>query len=310
MHRSFQVPRVELPQRARTNTASSADVAAPVTFDVVVTSEDGNPISGLHREHFRVFDNKVQQTITMFAGAEAPVTVAILAEFRYVDGFAWHDVTTPISDFIRTLRKDDFATLLSYDLRTITLVDFTTDKMALLNGLEGLTTPAYRVASFHDAVANTLDRLTSITGRKALFLLSSGWDSGGNKNFSETIRKAEASNTTIYVISLGTGFAMPTHLSYWTYHTLLSYAQRTGGTAFFPDTRGQYFGIYHEPEKSLNEVVQTISSHLQHQYSIGFVPQKPDTEGKEHRIQVEVVDVDIDGDGKDDRFTVRHRPSY
>src|SRR5262245_18418027 len=52
-----------------------------VSFDVVVTDQSGNPIGGLEKKHFSVFDDDVEQTMTNFSSTEAPLTDVILAEF-------------------------------------------------------------------------------------------------------------------------------------------------------------------------------------------------------------------------------------
>src|SRR3989475_8540456 len=52
-----------------------------MSFDVVVTDQGGNPISGLEKKHFRVFDDDVEQNVTNFSPADAPLTVVVLAEF-------------------------------------------------------------------------------------------------------------------------------------------------------------------------------------------------------------------------------------
>src|SRR5262245_43957777 len=38
-----------------------------VDLDVVVTDQSGNPISGLTKDHFKVFDDNVQQSVTNFS---------------------------------------------------------------------------------------------------------------------------------------------------------------------------------------------------------------------------------------------------
>ena len=52
-----------------------------INLDVVVTDNNNNPISGLQKEHFKVFDDNVEQTITNFSPTDAPLTVVILCEF-------------------------------------------------------------------------------------------------------------------------------------------------------------------------------------------------------------------------------------
>src|SRR5437868_13187436 len=75
-----------------------------INFDVVVTDQSGNPISGLEKKHFRVFDDDVEQTVTNFSPAEAPLTVVILAEFSNTFGYYFDDVVGPAAGFINSLR--------------------------------------------------------------------------------------------------------------------------------------------------------------------------------------------------------------
>src|SRR5438477_240261 len=49
-----------------------------ISFDVVVTDQSGNPISGLEKTHFRIFDDDVEQTVSNFSPTDAPLTVVIL----------------------------------------------------------------------------------------------------------------------------------------------------------------------------------------------------------------------------------------
>src|SRR5262249_45288860 len=46
-----------------------------VSFDVVVTDQSGNPISGLEKQHFKIFDDNVEQTVSNFSPTDAPLTV-------------------------------------------------------------------------------------------------------------------------------------------------------------------------------------------------------------------------------------------
>src|SRR6185503_15417227 len=78
-----------------------------VSFDVVVTDQSGNPIGGMEKQHFKVFDDNVEQTITNFSPTDAPLTVVILAEFSNTFGYYYDDVVGPAAGFINRLRPDD-----------------------------------------------------------------------------------------------------------------------------------------------------------------------------------------------------------
>jgi Ca-activated chloride channel homolog len=277
----------------------------PVTLDVVVIDQRGSPVAGLQKDHFKAYEADVQQTITTFVPAEAPVTVAILAELRYIAGWDWHDIVKPAARFIQSLREDDWAALVFYDIRPETLVDFTKDKRVLLQGLQDdVRTPVYRAASLYDAMCSTLDRLESISGKKAILLLSTGLDTVSKHNYPEMMRKAELSNTVIYIINLGSN--NPAFAD----RTMRFLARQTGGAAFIEDIHGKYWGIHHEPEKSLDEAIETVGEYVKHQYSISFVPKNLKKDGKLHKIRVEVIDRDLSKNGKPDTLSVRHKEGY
>src|ERR1041385_5184933 len=77
-----------------------------VSFDVVVTDQSGNPIGGLEKKHFRVFDDDVEQTVTNFSPTEAPLTVVILAEFSNTFGYYFDDFVEIIAKRIAELREN------------------------------------------------------------------------------------------------------------------------------------------------------------------------------------------------------------
>ena len=90
-----QIPRVD---------SLSIDVDL-VDVDVVVTDPNGNPISGLTKEHFKVFDDNVQQTITNFSPTDAPLTVVLVLEFGDTFGYWYDDVVQPAHVLLALVRE-------------------------------------------------------------------------------------------------------------------------------------------------------------------------------------------------------------
>src|SRR2546428_11145784 len=174
-----------------------------ISLDVVVTDQSGNPIGGLEKKHFRVFDDDVEQTVTNFSPTEAPLTVVILAEFSNTFGYYFDDVVGPAAGFINSLRAEDWAALIAFDIRPEILTDFTKNKSELYNGLRRMQIPAYRETSLYDAVYDTLTRLEKVDGKKAIFLLATGLDTISKHTYGESLRKAETSDTVIYAVGMG-----------------------------------------------------------------------------------------------------------
>ena len=92
-----------------------------VSFNVVVTDKNGDPISGLEKQHFKVFEDNVEQTITNFSPTEAPMTVVLLLEFGDTFGYWADDVVGPAAGFINSLRENDWGALVAISLGAIVL---------------------------------------------------------------------------------------------------------------------------------------------------------------------------------------------
>jgi len=279
-----------------------------VTLDVVVTDKNNNPITGLEKRNFRVFDDNVEQTITNFSPTEAPLTVVVVVEFSQTFGYYFDDVVGPAAGFIDSLRKDDWVALVAYDIRPEILTDFTKNKAALYEGLRRLQIPAYRENALYDAVYDTIERLDSVDGKKVIFLLSTGLDTISKHSFPETLKKAESTDTVIYAVSMGqlarlyyeTRFSPIDQITFLQAdNTLRSFSEASGGLAFFPRFVTEYRGIY-----------ESVSNNLRNQYSLGFVPKEQKRDGKFHKIRVEVPNIDLNKDGKPDQLKVRHKKGY
>src|SRR5678809_491710 len=178
----------------------------------------------------------------------------------------------------------------------------------IYNGLADLRFATYDEVVLFDAVDEMLGRMQKIDGKKAIFLVATGFDTISKHTYGEVLKKAEASDTMIYSVSMGQLFRLYTEnnrsamdnmafLSADNY--LRSLSEVTGGQAFYPRFPAEYPDIY-----------DNISKQLRHQYSIGFVPSNLKKDGKFHKLRVDVVDLDLNKDGKKDGLKARHKKGY
>jgi len=302
-----KVPLPDAPQNGDAPRALSIDVDL-VALDVVVTDKNNNPVSGLEKEHFKVLEDGVEQTITNFAPGDAPLTVVIVVEFGQTWGYFVDDVVGPAAGFVNSLREDDWGALVAYDIRPEILTDFTKNKAQLFAGLKRLQIPVYRETALYDALYDTLERLDNVDGKKAIFLLSTGHDTISKHTFGETLKKTESTDTMIYAVSMGQLFRtiydgrfdpIDQITLLQADNTLRSFAEASGGVAFFPRFVSEYPSIY-----------ETVSIHLRNQYNLGFAPKNLKKDGKFRKIKVEVAKLDVNKDGKLDDLKVRHKKGY
>ena len=79
-----------------------------VNVDVVVTDQDGNILTGLKKENFRILDDGQPQQVTNFAPTEAPITMVILMEFSdiAISGVSGTKRETGRMDFLQHLNAE------------------------------------------------------------------------------------------------------------------------------------------------------------------------------------------------------------
>lgn len=278
-----------------------------VNLDVVVVDKNGNPIGGMEKKHFKVFDDNVEQTITNFTTVESPLTVVVLVEFTQF-GLYVSNIYQSIGGFIASLRDNDWAALVAYDIHPTLVTDFTKNKNLVYEGLRSLRNPTTSETGFFDAVYDTLQKLDKVDGKKAIFLMSTGLDSISRHTYSEALKKAQASDTMIYGISMTQLYKLyyQNRMSQELNIELLAadnqltqLAMATGGQAFFPRFDTEYPAIY-----------ESMSHQLRNQYTLAFIPSNQKRDGKFHKIRVEVADLDVNKDGKPDGLKAHTRQGY
>lgn len=279
-----------------------------VRVDVAVRDKKDNLLSGLTKEHFTIYEDKVQQEITNFAPIEAPMTAVLLIEYNKVLNWELlYEAWLSSHYFVRGMRKGDWVAVVAFDIRPEILVDFTQDKSEVWNSLRALNFPAFSESNFYDALYDVLDRTQEVEGKTAIIAVATGIDTFSKKNLSQLLDRVKKGNATIFAVSLGGNYrARGEHrLSANSRMTLLqadntlkTITKWTGGEAYFPRFSSAYPGIF-----------ETISTMLRHQYSLSYIPTNTAKDGKFRKIQVK-VNADVDGDGKPDKLKVFHRNGY
>jgi len=253
-----------------------------VNLDVMVKDNNGNPISGLGRKNFKVFDEGVPQAVSNFGTGEAPMTVTMLIEFsnKY-----WAFLYKALQDayaFLEFIQPKDWVAVVSFDMKPQILSDFTQDRYEVKGALDQLRIPGFSETNLYDALAFTIDRMKDVQGRKAIVVICTGLDTFSKLTYGEMLKISKASDTVIYPISIlewldvryGAGITAVEAKNQLNY-----IAQYSGGQAYFPRFPAELPDIY-----------QQISGQLRTQYSLGFIPSNPTKDGRYHKLKVDVVD--------------------
>ncbi len=254
-----------------------------VEVDATVTDRDGNLVTGLKRENFRVFDDGQPQQISNFGPTDAPITVVILLEYSsmFRDYFAGRGAYWA-EGFLSHLKPQDWVALKTYDLNTHLVQDFTQNKTEVAQDIQDLGFPTFHEAVLFDAVYQTLNQLRDVKGKKSILVIASGYDTFSKHNLDQIIDRLKETEVTIFCVGMGEVLDLYNQGNDLAYlqakNQLTTFSRLTGGYAFFPRF-----------EAEMPDVFNTVAEFLRFQYTLGFTPSTPQ-DGKYHKIVVQVVD--------------------
>lgn len=283
-------PKVKNPQGLQ-NFSLRVDVPV-VNVDVGVILEKTHQfVPNLQKENFRVYEDGNSQEITSFQRIQAPITAVLVVEFA-ANSYAFiYDMKNAAYTFAQQLRPDDYIAVVTYDMHTQILTDFTQDKRLVYESLNSLTIPTWHETNLFDALYQTLDRLTRVEGRKYVVLISSGRDTFSKINLDKVLQKIKATpNVTIFSIGTGqtarimadgAGMMGPVrNLDYLQAdNQMTTFARMTGGQAFFPRFVGEMPDIFHQ-----------INDSIRNQYVLSYHPTNTKQDGTYRKLRVELVD--------------------
>ncbi|HEV2172486.1 MAG TPA: VWA domain-containing protein [Acidobacteriaceae bacterium] len=248
-------------------------------------------VPNLQETNFRVYEDGTPQKLISFQRTKAPITAVLLCEFASTNYWFIYDMQNAAYAFAQQLQPDDYVAVVTYDMKTQILTDFTQDKRMVYESLNALQIPGFSETNEFDALYETLDRLTRIEGRKYVILVSSGIDTFSKINLDKILKKIkDTPNVTIFTVGTGqaaritgnapSGMFGPKEIDYLQAdNELTTFARMTGGQAFFPRFEGEMPDIFH-----------AINDEIRNQYVLAYTPTNPRQDGTYRKIRVELVD--------------------
>lgn len=282
-------PKVKNPN----NETYSIRVDVPiVNLDVnVILDKTHQFVPGLKAGNFQVLEDGVPQTITSVRMAKTPITAVMLLEFAANSYYFIRDMQNASFSFFNTLRPDDYIAVITYDLRTHILTDFTNNKQIVGDALQSLMIPGFSDTNLFDALYETLDRMSRIEGRKYIILIGTGRDTFSKITLDKILAKIKATpNVTIFSVGTGAlvreladsrGYMGPvTRLDYLQAdNQMKTFARMTGGLSFNPMFQG-----------ALPDIFAQINDSIRNEYVLTYRPTNNKNDGTYRRIQVKLVD--------------------
>jgi len=279
-----------------------------VTVDVGVLLEKNRSfLPGLKPENFRVYEDGAEQKVLGFKRVEAPITALLLCEFAANSYYFIYDMRNAAWAFAQQLRPQDYVAMMTFDMRTQIVTDFTQDKRQILQGINMLQIPGFSESNLFDALYESLDRLDRVQGRKYIIVIASGRDTFSKLTFDKILQRVKASrDVTIFTVSTGGAMRVMTEgrggmngairdMDFLQAdNEMRAFANSTGGKSFFPRFSGE-----------MPEIFQDINQNIRSKYQLVYRPTNAKQDGSWRKLRVALVDEE----GKPLRFQdEKHKP--
>ena len=245
-----------------------------VKLTVTVTDSYERFVTGIERGAFTITDNKIEQQILFFSDEDAPASVGVLFDFSgSMSGEKISRAREALRKFINTSHEQDEYFLVGFNSRANLILDRTRDSDRLLDKLTFVETKGN--TALYDAVYLGVEKVSrGVHDKKVLLIISDGQDNNSRYTFKEVRRLLKESGVLIYSVGITSGGDL---LDVGGQAILEELSSISGGKAFFPQSA---------PE--MNNIFETISLELRHQYSISYRPTPFAPDGKWRRVKVKV----------------------
>jgi len=280
-------PTVSIEPRSKTAGPGAAGPVRPnirvdttlVLIPVTVTDPLNRFVTGLEREHFRLFEDKAEQQLTHFASEDAPLSIGLVFDASGSMGAKLQKSRQAAAQFFRLANPEDEFFLVQFNDRPELTSPFTHSTEEIQNRLT-FTQSKGRTALL-DAIYLSMNEMKKAHNpRKAILVISDGGDNSSRYTQSEIKNLVREADVQIYAIGIfeGMGGRGRTAEELSGPGLLTELAEQTGGRHF--------------PVENLNElpdIAAKVGIELRNQYVLGYTPTNPQRDGKYRRVTVKVV---------------------
>jgi Ca-activated chloride channel family protein len=255
--------------------ADTAQVTS-VLVDVTVYSKNGRLLNGLNLDDFLLRENGTPQTVEIASLEKVPATFALLVDSS--------QSMAPRVDFVRLaaqrllpyLRPLDRIIVAPFSVGLGPITGPTADGKTIFEAISAIK-PSGGTAIL-DALTEMAERLKGVEGRRAIILVTDGFDENSKRSFDTAIKAAQDAQTTVYVVGVGGVFG----ISLEGQTLLRRLATETGGKAFFPWR-----------ESEIGQAYDFLVTDAQNRYLLFYTPSDQAQDGTWRAIEVATKTDDV-----------------
>jgi VWFA-related protein len=267
-------------QQGTANAQSGSHIKVDVNLVVLHTTvldDRGKFVEGLAQDNFRVYEDKVEQKLSVFKREDIPVSMGLVID----NSGSMRDKRPRVNEAALTLvqnsnpQDEAFVVNFNDDFYLDLDKDFSNSIPELKEALERID--ARGSTALYDAIIGSIDHLKKgKKEKKVLLIVTDGEDNTSRNSLEKTIREIQKTDTVIYTIGLLSQESKRSAKS--AKKALMEIALASGGLAYFP-----------ENVDDVHSICEQVAHDIRHQYTLGYYPSNATKDGTFRSVHVDVI---------------------
>jgi VWFA-related protein len=255
-----------------------------VLLEAGVYDKKGQFVGGLKAADFALKEDGVPQTLDLVDHERVPAIFALLIDSSQSMSRRFDFVKDAAGRLTQYLRPKDRVLVAPFSKHLEAITGPTADRRTVVEAIDAIRPSGG--TSILDSLVELCQRLPVSEDRRAVILISDGYDENSVSNIDQALAAAKSARVTVYVIGIG-GVA---GISLRGERALRRLASETGGRVFFPPRDAELVGAYDQ-----------LAADAQNRYLVTYTPANTKADGKWRAINLATTAGD---------YTVRTRTGY
>ena len=251
-----------------------------VQIPVTVLDDSGRVVSGLEKEHFTLFEDKVQQMITHFAAEDAPASIGLVFDTSDSMGPRMNRAYEAVNALLKSANPADEFFLVQFSSHAMLAAGMTNHSEEIARQVAMMQVGGS--TALLDAVSLAMDEMKHAQYlRKAIVIISDGDDNSSRCSVNDLKKIVREGDVLIYAIGITDDFD----------YSLNRQAYKLTGPALLNEIATQTGGRLFEVRKlkQLPDIAAKISGWLRNQYVLGYASENRQRDGQYRRVQVKLT---------------------
>jgi Ca-activated chloride channel family protein len=248
----------------------TADISS-VAVDATVVDPKGGFVNDLTARDFALLEDGEPQALDLVSQNREPALFTLLVDSSQSMKIRSLAVRATAVRLLAAIAAEDQVVVAPFSRTVTSVTGPTTDRGTVLDAIAAIRHQGG--TAILDAVGETATLLASATRRRAVVLITDGYDEHSESGFDVAIEKLKASGITLYVIGVG-GIA---GVSYNGESLLKRLCEETGGRAWFP-----------RDDQQLGRAYDAIAGEVHQKYLLTYTPRNQQRDGNWRSIDVKI----------------------